>query len=42
MREVVRTFFSPFARVRFVVYRTPCGSCASVALDRWRSWAGVA
>jgi hypothetical protein len=42
VREVVRTFFSPFARERFVVYRRPSGQCASLALGSWRRWAGAA
>jgi hypothetical protein len=41
VREVVRTFFSPFALKRFVVYRTASGGCFSVSIDRWRAWGGV-
>jgi hypothetical protein len=41
-RTVLRTFFSPFARQRFVVYRVPSGRTFSMALDRWRNWAGAA
>jgi hypothetical protein len=42
VRAVLRTFFSVPAQKRFVVYRTPSGSCFSVAIERWRRWAGGA